>query len=89
MFHMREYYVIKTQRRDPDTPMYMEALSGETSEEYFKSMDDEIQSLMIRDTWENFQVSHLLITMLFQEHGPSSARVNRIGHSGYSRQDIV
>ena len=30
----------------------MEALSGEKSEEYFKAMDDEIQSLMRRETWE-------------------------------------
>ena len=30
----------------------MEALSGENLEEYFKAMDDEIQSLMRRDTWE-------------------------------------
>ena len=30
----------------------MEALSGENPEEYFKAMDDEIQSLMRRDTWE-------------------------------------
>ena len=30
----------------------MEALSGENLEEYFKTMDDEIQSLMRRDTWE-------------------------------------
>ena len=30
----------------------MEALSGENSEEYFKAIDDEIQSLMRRDTWE-------------------------------------
>ena len=30
----------------------MEALSGENSEEYFKGMDDEIQILMRRDTWE-------------------------------------
>ena len=32
--------------------MYMEALSGKKSEEYFKAMDDEIKSLMRRDTWE-------------------------------------
>ena len=38
--------------QDPDTPTYMEALSGENSEEYFKAMDDEIQSLTRRDTWE-------------------------------------
>ena len=30
----------------------MKALSGENSEEYFKAMDDEIQSLMRKDTWE-------------------------------------
>ena len=30
----------------------MEALSGENQEEYFKSMDDEIKSLIGRDTWE-------------------------------------
>ena len=59
--------------------MYMEALSGENSEEYFKAMDDEIQILMRRDTWEVFKVSHLLITMCFQEHGISSERGNLIG----------
>ena len=32
----------------------MEALSGEKSEEYYKAMDDEIQSLIIRDTWQIF-----------------------------------
>ena len=53
-FHMRESYAIKNQSHDPDTPTYMEALSGENSEEYFKAMDDEIQSLMRRDTWEIF-----------------------------------
>ena len=49
---MRESYVLMNQGHDPDTPTYMEALSGENQEEYFKSMDDEIQSLMGRDTWE-------------------------------------
>ena len=51
-FHMREYYTLQTQSHDPDTPTYMEALSGENSEEYFKAMDNEIQSLTRRDTWE-------------------------------------
>ena len=51
-FHMRESYALKTQIHNPDTPMYMEELSGENSEEYFKAMDDEIQGLMRRDTWE-------------------------------------
>ena len=52
MFHTRESYALNTQSHDPDTPTYMEALSGENSEEYFKAMDDEIQSLMRRDTWD-------------------------------------
>ena len=30
----------------------METLSGENTYEYFKVMDDEIQSLMKRETWE-------------------------------------
>ena len=32
-FHMRKSYVLKTHIHDPDTPTYMEALSGENSEE--------------------------------------------------------
>ena len=32
-FHMREYYDLKAQIHDPDTPTYMEALSGENTEE--------------------------------------------------------
>ena len=32
--------------------MYMEALSGENGEEYFKATDDEFQYLIRRDTWE-------------------------------------
>ena len=48
---MRESYALKTQSHDPDTPTYMKALSGENPEEYFKAMDDEIQSLMRRETW--------------------------------------
>ena len=51
-FHTRESYALKTQIHDPDTPTYMEALSGENLEEYVKAMDDEIQSIMRRDTWE-------------------------------------
>ena len=51
-FHMRESYVLENQIHDPNTPTYMEALSGENSEEYFKAMDDEMQSLTRRETWE-------------------------------------
>ena len=41
-FHMREYYILKSHIHDTDTPTYMEALSGENAEEYFKAMNDEI-----------------------------------------------
>ena len=51
-FNTKEYYVLKYQSHDPDTPTYMEALSGENLEEYFKAMDDEIQILTRRDTWD-------------------------------------
>ena len=49
-FHMKEYYFLKSQIHDTDTPTYMEALSVENMEEYFKVMDREIQSLTRRDT---------------------------------------
>ena len=39
-FNMREFYVLKSQIHDPDSPTYMEALSGEHANEYFKAMDD-------------------------------------------------
>ena len=32
-FHMREYYDLKTQSHVPDTATYIEALSGENTEE--------------------------------------------------------
>ena len=44
-FHMRESYALNTQGHDPDTPTYMEALSGKNSEEYYKAMDDEFKVL--------------------------------------------
>ena len=31
-FHLRESYALKTQSHDPDTPTYMEGLSGENQE---------------------------------------------------------
>ena len=52
-FHMREYYALKTQNHDLDTPTYMEELSGKNPVEYFKAIDDENQSLMRNDTWQN------------------------------------
>ena len=53
-FHMGEYYVLKSQSHDPDTPNYMEALSGENTDEYFNNTDDKIKSLMRRETWDIF-----------------------------------
>ena len=51
-FHTRNYYVLKSQIRNPETPTYMEDLSGEKLEEYFKEMDDETHSIMRRETQE-------------------------------------
>ena len=51
-FHMKQSYALKTQSHNPDTTTYMEPLSGENSEEYFNAIDDEIQSLMRKDTRE-------------------------------------
>ena len=47
---MIEYYVLKYQIKDTDTPTYMEDLSGEHADEYYNTMDDEINSLMRKDT---------------------------------------
>ena len=51
-FHMREYYVLKSQIHFPVTPTYMESLSGENADDYYKVMYDEIQSLMRIDTYD-------------------------------------
>ena len=67
----------------------MESLAGDHADDYYKAMDDEIQILMRRDTWDIFQGSQFLITMCFLEHSISSTRVNRIERSGNSRHDIV
>ena len=44
----------------------MEALSGEHAEEYYKAMNEEIKSLIIRDTWEavpiKYMADHQVIT---------------------------
>ena len=51
-FHMRESYVLESQSHNPDNLTHMEALSGKNAEKYFKVVDDEIKSLMGRDTLE-------------------------------------
>ena len=51
---MRESYAIIYQIRDPDTPTYMEVLSSEHVDKYYKAMDDEIILLIRRETWEIF-----------------------------------
>ena len=47
-FHTRSSYILKSQSHNPDTPMYMEALSGENAEEISKAMASDIQSLLRR-----------------------------------------
>ena len=49
---IREPNDIESKSLDPDTPTYMEELSGEYANEYYKAMYDEIQILTRRDTWE-------------------------------------
>ena len=49
-FHMIESYVLKSQINDPDTPKYMEELSGEHVDKYYKAMDYEIKIIMRRET---------------------------------------
>ena len=80
-FHMKESYVIKTQSHDLDTPTYMEALSGENPEEYFKAMDDEIQSLMRRDPHCSSQ--NISLTNHFTTFYTIGVRL-RIDHIGFS-----
>ena len=53
-FHIRESYVIKSKVHNPDTTMYMELLSSKHADEYYKNMNDKIQIIMRRDTWEVF-----------------------------------
>ena len=74
-------YVIKSQIHDPGTPTHMEKLWGENLDEFCKAMDDEIQSLIRRDTWEIFQGIQFLIKMCFQENSLLSVRGNLIGQS--------
>ena len=88
-FHMRESYALKTQSHDPDTPMYMEVLSGKNLEEYFKAVDDEIQSIMIRDTWGIVSRKSVADHNVLPGTWSSSARGNLIRQSGNSRHDIV
>ena len=67
----------------------MEAISGENTEEYFKAMDDEIKSLMRRDTWE------IILRKSIDDHnvlpGTRSLKCKRniIGLSVNTRHDIV
>jgi hypothetical protein len=39
-------------RYDPDTPSYMEAMSGDNAEDYWVTMKGEIDSLVKRQTWD-------------------------------------
>ena len=55
ILHMRKYYAIKPKIQDPYTPLYMEALLGEHTEEYHKAVYDEFQSLIRRGNVRHFQ----------------------------------
>ena len=35
-FYMRKYYYLKSQGQDPGATMYMEALSGDNADKYYK-----------------------------------------------------
>ena len=48
--NMRQYYALKYQSQYPDTPIYMDALSGTHSDVHNKVVDDKITSLIGRDT---------------------------------------
>ena len=52
-----EYNALKYHRNYPDTPTYMQALSGENVYEYYKAMNDEIKSLPGVNRSNNFKVS--------------------------------
>ena len=67
----------------------METFSGENTDEYFKAMDDKIQGLMKRETWE------IVLRISISDHDvlpvrwSSSARGNLIEKSGHLRHNIV
>ena len=50
--HIRESYSLKSKNQYPDTPIYMEVLIGEHADEYYKAVNDEVQSLIRRYIWE-------------------------------------
>ena len=49
---MREYFSLRYLNHSIDTTTYMEAITDDHADEYYKDIDDEIHSLMIRDTRE-------------------------------------
>ena len=88
-FICKIYYVLKSQSHDPDTPNYMEALSGENTDEYFKAVDDEIQSLMRRDTWDIVSRKSVSYHNVLPETCSFKCKRNPDKKSGNSRHDIV
>ena len=67
----------------------METLSGENTDEYFNMMDEKIQNLMRRDTWEIVSRKSIDDQNVLRVTWLSSARRNLIGKSETSRHDIV
>ena len=50
-YHMSEAFVAKS-KSDPDTPTYLEALTGDHAEGYYQAMEEEIKNLERRMTWK-------------------------------------
>ena len=66
----------------------METLSGKNTDEYFKAMDDEIQSLLRRDTWGVVLRKSISHYNMFLRTWYSSSRGNLIGKPIYLRHNI-
>ena len=48
---MTEYYAFKYHSNDTYNKIYMDSLSGENREEYYKYMGDKFHIVIIRNTW--------------------------------------
>ena len=67
----------------------METLSGENMDEYLNAMDDEIQSLMRRDTWEIVLRNSISDQNVLPGTCSSSARGNLVGQTRNLSHNIV
>ena len=44
------FFFMTKKKRDPDTPNYVEAMTGENAEDYRKAMDEKLYGLSKRET---------------------------------------